>query len=171
MNVLDIIFIIILLYGIIKGVIKGFVVEVASFVGVILGIYLAKYNSATLALFLNGLLNIAEEYNQAIAFVTIFVLVILICHILAKIVDKTLKLVMLGWLNKLLGAALGFIKYALIISIILNVLTGFNLSDKFLSSEKKEGSFLYKPLEKIVPEIMPFVNWDDFKKNVSIKEI
>ncbi len=171
MNVLDIIFIIILFYGIIKGVVKGFVVEVASFVGVILGIYLAKYNSATLALFLNGLIDIAEEYNQAISFVIIFVLVIIVCHILAKIIDKTLKLIMLGWLNKLLGAALGFIKFALIISIILNVLTGFSLSDKILSSKRKEGSFLYKPLEKIVPEIIPFVNWEDFKKNISIKEI
>ena len=52
-------------------------------------------------------------------FVIIFILTNLVIRLAAKIVTRSLSFVMLGWLNRLLGAAFGFIKSIIIMSFFV----------------------------------------------------
>ena len=169
MNALDIVLFIILIYGIAKGIIKGFVLEAASFVGVILGIYLAKIYSDRTAVSVHEWFYLSTKYAKPMGFLLLFVLVILICHFLAKLLDRAVKLVLLDWLNKVAGAFLGLLKYALVLSIFLNVFQVMDNKVKMIKQEKKDSSLLYNPLKNLVPTIMPYVDWDDFVKNTPAK--
>jgi membrane protein required for colicin V production len=81
----------------------------------------------------------------------------IVVAIIARILDKFLHLILLGWLNKLLGAIFGFFKWAIILSFFIMVIEYANSKFEFLSPEKKSESLLYEPIKKVVPTIMPYV--------------
>jgi membrane protein required for colicin V production len=165
MNALDLVFIFVLIYGIFKGFIRGFVLEAASLIGVILGIYIAKMNSDRFGISLHEWFDLSTRYAKPIAYFLLFLFVILSCHFLAKILDKLVKLALLDWLNKLLGSVTGMLKYALILSVFLNVFHTIDAKVGMINNEKKDKSLLYHPIKRLVPAIMPFIAWEDFVKN------
>ena len=63
----------------------------------------------------------------------------------------------LGFVVKLLGAAFGVIKTALILSVIFVFLNTIDEKRHFLPSATIERSFLYNPIADIIPAIFPMV--------------
>jgi membrane protein required for colicin V production len=163
MNLLDIILILPLAYGIIKGVIKGFVLQLASLIGLIAGIYFAKLYASSVATLFYHWFDISLQYGKAIAFLVLFLIVGLLVYLLAKSLDRFIELISLKWLNKLLGALFGGLKYALILSVLLNVFQAIDKHSTIILKNTKKSSLLYNPITSIVPSLIPYVNIDDFK--------
>ncbi len=97
----------ILLYGAFRGWQNGLVKEVISFAGFFIGFYLAY-----------------ELYKQSevgvLGFLLIWICVPLALGIVAWLVTKVLdKIIVVSTLNKLLGAAAGFLKYAFLIGCVI----------------------------------------------------
>ena len=59
----------------------------------------------------------------------------------------------LGILNYLLGGMFGALKFALIVSVLLNVLAALDPLVSFIAKETKEHSFCYNSIIKITPYI------------------
>ena len=154
---LDIFFAIPLIWGIVRGLMSGFVRSLSVFVGLILGITLAQTYAADLSPTIQEWFTLSARQCLSIAYVTIFVAVMIVVAIIARILDKFLHLILLGWLNKLLGALFGFFKWAIILSFFIMVIEYANNKFEFLSPEKKSESLLYEPIKKVVPTIMPYV--------------
>ena len=154
---LDIFFAIPLIWGIVRGLMSGFVRSLSVFVGLILGITLAQTYAADLSPTIQEWFTLSARQCLSIAYVTIFVAVMIVVAIIARILDKFLHLILLGWLNKLLGALFGFFKWAIILSFFIMVIEYANSKFEFLSPEKKSESILYEPIKKVVPTIMPYV--------------
>ena len=154
---LDIFFAIPLIWGIVRGLMSGFLRSLSVFVGLILGITLAQTYAADLSPTIQEWFTLSARQCLSIAYVTIFVAVMIVVAIIARILDKFLHLILLGWLNKLLGAIFGFFKWAIILSFFIMVIEYANSKFEFLSPEKKSESLLYEPIKKVVPTIMPYV--------------
>ncbi|MFC1920418.1 CvpA family protein [Chloroflexota bacterium] len=119
MNWLDIIILIIVggatFYGLRKGLIKA----VLSLAGLIVGVILAGSFYTTLA---ERLTFISQEgVAQAIAFGAIVIVVMVIAAVLAGFLKWAISLVMLGWVNRLGGAAFGLIMGAIFCGAMLTL--------------------------------------------------
>ena len=154
---LDIFFAIPLVWGIVRGLMSGFVRSLSIFIGLILGVYLAQIYAPDLSPTISEWFTLSARQCLSLAYVVIFIAVMLLVAIVARILDKFLHLILLGWLNKLLGALFGFFKWAIILSFFIMVVEYANSKFEFLSPEKKSESLLYEPIKKVVPTIMPYV--------------
>jgi membrane protein required for colicin V production len=106
MNWLDIVIIIILAGGVFTGVKAGIIKLAFMVVGVIVGVVLAGNFSDSLG----AVLPISNKgAANALAFVIILVAVLVIAAILAWIIKRAVKAVMLEWVNALGGGILGLL--------------------------------------------------------------
>ena len=154
---LDIFFAIPLVWGIVRGLMSGFVRSLSIFIGLILGVYLAQIYAPDLSPTISEWFTLSARQCLSLAYVVIFIAVMLLVAIVARILDKFLHLILLGWLNKLLGALFGFFKWAIILSFFIMVIEYANSKFEFLTPEKKSESLLYEPIKNVVPTIMPYV--------------
>ena len=157
---LDICLIIPLAWGLVRGLYKGLMMSVGSLVGLILGVYLANIYAPQLSAVLLKQFVLSQQVAHVLAYFLIFGGVTLISFLIAKILDKFFKVVMLSWLNRLLGALFGVVKYALALSVILNLialLDNNNLS--IIPQDAKNNSILYEPVLKTVPTLLPYVKF------------
>lgn len=154
---LDIFFAIPLVWGIVRGLMSGFVRSLSIFIGLILGVYLAQIYAPELSPTISEWFTLSARQCLSLAYVVIFIAVMLLVAIVARILDKFLHLILLGWLNKLLGALFGFFKWAIILSLFIMLIEYANSKFEFLTPEKKSESLLYEPIKNVVPTIMPYV--------------
>ena len=119
MNILDIIFLVPLLFALYRGFKKGLIHMIASLAALILGIFGAIKLRPVFAALLDSLFNIAPEHINVIAFAVAFVVIVLVVHLAAFLVDKLIKAVALSFVNRLLGMAFGLLVTAFVISMIL----------------------------------------------------
>lgn len=124
MNLFDIIVIVILGYCLIRGIFRGLVKELSSIIGVFGGFYAAYTYYPVLAKPLSKWIANAG-YLNILSFLIIFCGVFIVISILGIIINYLLKIVFLGWLDRVSGAMFGAMKGILIVSVLLIALTAF----------------------------------------------
>lgn len=159
---IDLIFVIILAYfGVFKGLRNGLVLELSKFVGVIVAIYLAKHYSLVIAGWFASTLGITGVSSPVVAFILTLILGLVGVHFLAVLVSKLLNVVMLGWLNKLLGAVFSFMKVLLLLSAALKSFDMANTKVDLISQETLAESKLYTPVKMVADTILPKLHLDE----------
>jgi membrane protein required for colicin V production len=161
MNWIDFIIIALLAFGLIQGFIDGVIIEIAKLAALILGIWGAIHFSSWTADKLSGWFNMQETWLGVVAFAITFVVIVLCINLLGRLLDTVVKSVSLGFVVKLLGAAFGVIKTALILSVVFVFLNTIDEKKHFLPSDTIEKSFLYNPIADIIPAIFPIVEGGD----------
>ena len=155
MTTIDIVILIVLGVGAIVGFTKGFLKQLAGLLGLVAGLLIAKALYATVAerffLPLTDSLTVA----QGIAFVVIWLAVPLAFLLLATLLTKAMEAVALGWVNRLLGAGLGLLKSALLVSLLICVVEYIDSDNTLLKRTKKQESVLYYPMEKFAGIFLP----------------
>ena len=159
MNWLDLVLAIPLLWFTYKGFRHGLIIELASLAALILGIYVALHFSFYTEGYLRDNFTITDKYLHIISFAITFLIVAIVVYLVGKIIHKLVTIVALGFLNRLAGGVFGFLKAALVLSVILYFLNGFDPG--LLKADVKERSLLYEPVESIVPMIIPRLNLDE----------
>ncbi len=157
MNVLDIIILALLLFGLINGFRRGFFVEVASLVALIAGVYGAIHFSNFAADFLMDKVDWNEKTVNITAFAITFIVIVLLIVLAGKALTKLADFAMLGILNKLLGGIFGLLKMAVILSVILIIFDSLDKNLPFTDKEDLEDSILYEPVKSLVPSIFPII--------------
>lgn len=161
MNYIDLVFAIILIIAAIQGFRKGLIVELASLAALILGIWGAIKFSDWTAGFISDTFNYHSKNLTTIAFIVTFIVIVVAIHLLAKVLDRTVKAVALGFLNRLTGIIFGVLKTAVILSIFLLLFDTVDENVHILPSGQKAESKLYEPMKQLVPTIFPFIKlWD-----------
>ena len=159
MNILDVVFLILLLISAVSGFIKGFILSIASFIGFFLGIAVSFRLADDVQQWLMTLTGAEGRYLYFVAFLICFTVVVALVHVLGKIIEKAVKLVALGFLNRLGGAALGILKTMLIFTALIYALSYIDPDKRLISIEQQESSLFYRPLENMLPFILPFVQY------------
>lgn len=163
MSILDIILLIILIYAAFDGFRKGLIAQAAKLAALIVGIWGAIRFSDFTANLIAKYFTVNAQYLSLIAFAVTFIALVVGVHFLGIVLEKVLKLAFLGIVNKLLGMVLGFLKMALIASVILIIVDNLNVRFKFLPEEYGEKSFLYEPVKNIAPTIYPYLKFDEIR--------
>lgn len=158
MSIIDIIILIPFAFALFKGIKDGFVGQIAGIGGIILGIVLGSRFSSLLSTHVSQWINASEAVIKIISFAIIIIAVILLAAILTKLIEKLFSLVMLGWLNKVLGVLLAFAGAALIVGSVISLISYINETwFVIISKEKIAESVLYQPLEDLVNMVFPYL--------------
>lgn len=169
MNWLDIAIAIPLTWGLYKGFTSGIIMEVARIIALIAGVYLAVRFAQELSEYLYKNSNLTTEFLPIISFAMIFIVVVVLVHIFAKTIEKLVKAVALGWANKAVGAAFGMFRVAFVLSVIVMMLSRFELLSTFEKGETAKEAFLYSPLKQLAPFIIPVL--EDVDKDSILDKI
>jgi membrane protein required for colicin V production len=157
MTITDIIILVCMVVGAGIGFKKGLVWQAITIVGLVLGFIVAKYLY----------LYVAEKYispvtdsftvAQIFAFVGIWIFIPLVFSLVGLLLTKVVDVVSLGCFNRLLGAALGVVKYMFFIGVVIYVLDYFDTRNHVISREKKEASLFYYPLKAFAGKVFPVI--------------
>ena len=170
MNIIDLVFILILLWSAYKGFRKGFILQLSTLAALLLGIFGAIKFSDFTATLLTENFEISNQYIHIIAFAVTFIAIVIAVHLVAKLIEKLIQAIALGFINRLLGVVFGVAKVAFIISIILVLVNKANDKYNFMPEENTENSLLYQPLSDFAPMIFPYLNFEDIEENFKEKE-
>lgn len=154
-NYIDLIILLPIIYGLVRGFLHGFVRELTSIIAIAIGVVAAKMFAPQFAVKILEVLNMPDWLGKALAYVLLFVGVSLFCQALGKVLQKFLKAISLNWLNKLAGGTFGGLKWALIMSVILNLLTLIDPYYELFNPEAKKASQAYQPTLRIAS-----ITWD-----------
>ena len=157
-NWIDLVLGVPLLYGIVAGLFKGIVQSLGSLIGLVIGIIIAYAYAEPFSMQLCEWFVLTPSQSYTISFILLFALVVLVCALIVRIIDKFLSIVTLGWLNKLLGGCFGLLKYALLLSVLIYLVDMVDQRFKWINPETKSQSLLYKPVKAVVPTLMPYVH-------------
>lgn len=156
MNTLDIILIICLSAALIEGLIRGFTEQIIALVSIIAGTWAAFKFSQLVCSMLQPYLQISEKVLYVIVFVLMIVVVILLLRLLGKVIKASIKFVMLGWLDRLLGALFALIKVSLIIGIVIILFNTINSSFHIVSESVMENSVISAPMKRFAYGVFPY---------------
>ena len=101
-----------------------------------------------------------------VSYLAIFVVVAIGLNVVAFMLEKLMQLVSLGWINKLGGGAFGLLKFALILSILLNAFAMLNSHLKLVEPKTLTDSYLYTPVKEITHNL-PFLSFDAFEETAN----
>ena len=155
MSWIDLIVIAAVAYGIIRGIMKGFVLEISSFVGVFVAIFVARLFYVGFSENVREWFDLELCYAKPAAFAIIFLTVVLLCHLIAILIDKFLKIIALSWLNRIAGAVFGLLKMLIILSILFNVMQSFGDKSRYFPKKSVEKSVFFEPVKNITSVFMP----------------
>ncbi|WP_294823433.1 CvpA family protein [uncultured Flavobacterium sp.] len=149
-----------LAYGLIKGFWKGLFVELASLISLIAGVFVAVKFSQLTASILEGTLSDDPATAGVIAFAITFLAVVISIALLAKVFTKLADYSGLGLMNRVLGGVFGFMRMALVVSVLLNFFLKLNFDHELVKKETLSGSFFFYPLVEVSAYIFPvFEDW------------
>lgn len=158
---LDIVIVVLCLLAFYRGWSKGLVAAVVSLLGVIVGAIFSMKMSQSLAQYLLENNIVSSKFVLPVAFLIIFVAIMLLSRLLIKSIEGVLKLAMLGWANNLIGAVLYCFFTLFIISSFLLLGNKVNIIEAATKAESKAYSYV----EPIAPTIiessstyLPFCN-------------
>ncbi len=157
MNIIDAILGLLLLYGLIRGFIRGFLAELASVVAFILGIYGAIYFSYILKNFLAAHFEWNPNFVALLSFALTFVIIVIVISWVGAILTRAVNIVMLGIINRMLGAIFGIIKIAFITSIFIMIFKSVNSNYDYVDKETVDNSVLYGPVKATAPTLLPSI--------------
>ena len=157
MSVFDIIVLVCLLVALCIGLKKGFIGQVVSLVSLCLGVWLSVTCSSPVSQWMKGWISLDDTVLKVIAFGLIFCAVVLVLTVVGKILEKIIKVVLLGWLNRLLGATLAVVECLLILGILLMIFDALNGTFSFVSVEYLAKTTFYAPLKTMSYAIFPYL--------------
>lgn len=166
MNYLDILLIIPLIIGAWRGFKKGFVIEIFTLLALLVGIYAGIHFSDYMAAILTEHVSIDTAYLPAISFTVTFLLVGAMVYFAGKMIEKALRLVALGTLNKFAGLFFGTVKMLFILSSAIVILESYDEKNAFIPSDLKTESLLYSPIKKTALNGIPALKYSDLFEKI-----
>lgn len=157
LNTVDIIILICLIPAIFAGFMKGFVRQIAAVAALVLGVWAGYHFSDFVSNKLLSWISVQQNLLNIISFSIVFIGVLILVNLVGKAIERLIKLVLLGWLDKLAGIIFALIKYAFIFSILIYLMESLNDLFKFLPRQMLEESVLYGFLSKIAPAVFPYL--------------
>ena len=157
MNIVDIILLICFVPALVQGLRKGFISQVIAIISIIAGVWLSVQFASPVTAWLAQYIQGSEQVLKVVSFALIFIAVAAGLAILGKLIEGTVKLIMLGWLNRLLGVIFSLIKAGLIVGLVIMAFCSLNNTFNFVSEETLSQSVLFPPLKNMAYTVFPYL--------------
>lgn len=148
MSKIDIVILLLLLFGGYKGYRRGFITEVVFLIASVIGIITAFHYSSDVGLWLNEKFEIRNEFLPFVGFLFVFLIVLILVSIIGRVLKTSIDKTLLGDFDSAFGAIIGSIKWAFLISVFLWI---YHFLDFEISEKWTEGSWLFPYLEALAP--------------------
>lgn len=154
-STIDIIMLIVLGAALVYGLIRGLIKQIASLGGIILGIVACRLFADSVGPLVQRLL--PGTFSSAgsakiVGCILLFLLIYFTVGAIASLTRKLTSAIMLGWLDHLLGGIAAMFKWALVLSILLNLWKTVSPGSAiFYQSKLMDGEML--------PAIMNLAPW------------
>lgn len=159
MNFIDLTILIVIILFSIRGLMRGFVLEITSLVGLIVGYLVAMlFLDQVTNLFLALFPSLPRTVMQIVSFLILFIGSNLLLKLLAQLLTKTLKLALLGWLNRLLGGLAGLAKSVILMSMAVFLFSFIPFFKLLLGKADIEDSILYPVLDMLGPKLYQYLS-------------
>jgi len=155
MNPIDIGISIFLVVALLLGLKKGFVASVISLAALVISIIIVSQLSPFIVFFLVTKFNLSEILAVIISYLVVFIFIAIIAKIMIKILHKVIKKLKISFINRILGAILGFCNglIILVLIILLINITPFDEDFKEATSDSKAVASLRLLADKISQEM------------------
>ncbi|MBR1594788.1 MAG: CvpA family protein [Alloprevotella sp.] len=154
---IDIFLIVLLLWSAYSGWRQGFLKEVVSALGFLVGLLIAATCYSQLGEYLTQAGSQMGALTNVVAFLLLWIIVPIVLGFAANMLTKALKGMKLGLPNSLLGALVSIVKFAVLISCVLNVMSGLRILDE----EKTQGSRLFEPARGLLSMLFSHADFGD----------
>lgn len=155
MKTIDIIILLILLFGAFRGFVKGFLLEligiVALFIALWSGVELMDWGVNILSPLFQGY----KSLLPYLSFFLIFIFVLIIISITGRLLKGALHLTILGVVDNIAGAIVGLFKWAFFISLLfwMAVEIGFPST-----SDMTKDSVVFPYINSFAPKVIDFLS-------------
>ena len=156
-NYIDLIIIATLVLASMMGFWKGFLRQLFGLIALLLGIYCAIHFSNFIGSYISQWIDHNETAVTIIAFAVTFIAVLLAVVFVGKIAEKLVKIVTLGFFNRLIGLLFSLVKTAFILSIFICLLQALDQLWHFFPHNDCEQSMLFAPIAKLAPSVFPYL--------------
>ena len=157
MSILDIILLICFVLALIQGIRKGFISQAISIISLVVGVWASARFANIVGDWIAQYITASEQILKVVAFAIILVAVFVILGLLGKLLEGVIKLIMLGWLNKLLGVVFSLIKSFLILGIVVLAFNSLNATFGFVKPEVLADSVLYPVVKDLADAVFPYL--------------
>ena len=163
MNYIDIILGVLLLIFAVIGLKNGIIREVCSLIAFFAGIYGALHFADYVGGKIGEWLNINPDVLKIIAYVIVFIALVLLINLLGKILSKLVETISLGFIDKLGGIVFGLAKGFLIIGGFIMLMEFANMTS-ITQGPAAKNSPLYRISKNTAAYIYNYR--DTIKKNI-----
>jgi membrane protein required for colicin V production len=157
MSIVDIILLICFVPALINGIRKGFISQVIAIVSLIAGVWVSYEFASLVGQWIGQYIEASENILSLIAFAIIMICVFVVLGIVGRFLEGIIKFVMLGWLNKLLGAAFALLKTGLIIGLVIMLFSSLNNNLHIVEEQVLAQSQIYIFLKSIAYTVFPYL--------------
>ena len=156
---IDIVFLLFMVIAVCKGLRQGLIIAVFSGMAFVVGLAAAIKLSTTVASWLKDSMNVTVRWLPVLAFIGVFLGVVLLVRWGGRLAEATIDMAMMGWLNKLAGILL----YAILYTIVFSVLLFYAVQVNIISAHTLSSSVVYpviRPWGRVVIDgfarLLPF---------------
>lgn len=157
MNMLDIVLLLPILWGLFTGFRKGLILEIFSLLALIAGIYGGIHFSDYAADLITKGREIQSDYVPIVSFIVVFLVIVVGVHLLAKALTKVASIAALGVINRIAGALFSGLKFLLVGSVAVVLLSGLNERLQLVPDEIKEDSVMYTVYTRTAFTVLPAI--------------
>ena len=158
MNIIDIIFLAIMIPMMIRGISKGFVSQAVLLITLLIGTYFAYLVTQMLGGDISEALKVSRKVGDVIVFAVAFIAVWAILAIIGMALKNLFKILLLEWVDKLLGGVFGLATITLVCGLAVIMFDALNDTALLVDQEYLDGSLFYHPLERIARTVFPYIH-------------
>jgi len=140
-NIADWIILLVLLVSVIQAASSGFFQEIFSIAGLVFGYLIAAWQYRHLADHFGPYIS-SRWLGEIVAFLAIFLGVMVLAGVLGKIIRWAMKEAGLSVIDRFLGGILGLVRGCLLIAIVLVGMTAFTPTSRWLQNSSLSPYFL-----------------------------
>lgn len=157
MAILDIILLICFIPAIVMGISKGFVKQLIEVAAILIGAWAAFRFSTALSIWMGQYLTFGEKILHIICFIIIFIVIALLLNLLGELLTKVIKIIALGWINRLLGLLFGILKVALALGLVIMVFEGINTTFHIVKDGALNDAVVYQGMKHFAENVFPYL--------------
>lgn len=158
MNIFDIVVGVVAILFLIKGLRRGFFVELAGFLALLLGLWISySYYEVFSNAYLSNYFDWSEQNLMILSFFILFISVVVIVHLVAKLLTKFLSIIALGFVNRLFGGFFGLFKLILLLIVFYLSLDYIDSYYSLKSEDWLEDSYVFQNTFGLYQNYLPSI--------------
>lgn len=174
MNWFDLTTLILLLVALVKGYRKGFIMQLVGLAVILLAAIFGGKLAEIILPEINRFMDITPSFARALSFLIAFGLIAVVISLVGRLIEKFAEVVLLSFVNRLLGSVIAVGTMMVVLSIVLNLVLMLDKRENMISNEIRKESFFFERVETVVPAIVPYLDkefWEEYVPENYRKEI